>query len=120
MKIVNSSSNTKKAILWMIFYAAAISGMHACIRLVSEGMHPFQIAFFRNVFGLIAVIPWFVKFGLKPLKTNKIGILFTRAIVNTFAMLGFFTAVSIIPLAEVTTLTFTAPIFATLLAIFFF
>ena len=120
ISVASTAAKNKKAILWMISYAAAISGMHVCVRLVSEDMHPFQIVFFRNIFGLIAVIPWFIKLGTKPLRTNKFGMLLTRAIINTFAMLGFFMAVSIIPLAEVTTLTFTAPIFATLLAVLFF
>ena len=109
-----------KAILWMIFYAAIISGMHVCIRLVSEGMHPLQIVFFRNVFGLIAVIPWFIKFGFQPLKTERFGLLFFRGGLNSLAMFGFFYSVAILPLAEVTALSFTAPIFATLLAIFVF
>ena len=122
MKLIVGYITTKnqKAILWMIFYAATISGMHACIRLVSDGMHPFQIVFFRNVFGMIAVLPWFIKFGSQPLKTNRLGMLLTRATINTFAMMAFFTGVSITPLTEATALSFTAPIFAAILAVFFF
>jgi len=104
----------------MLAYAALISGMHVCVRLVSEGLPPFEIAFFRNLFGLIAVVPWFIQLGFTPLKTRRIGLLTTRGALNTVCMLGFFTAVSITPLAEVTALSFTAPIYATLFAMFWF
>jgi len=104
----------------MLFYAAVISGMHVGVRLVSEGIPPFEIAFFRNLFGLVAVLPWFFRMGLQPLKTKRIGMLTTRGALNTLCMLGFFTALSITPLAEVTALSFTAPIFATLVAMFWF
>jgi drug/metabolite transporter (DMT)-like permease len=106
--------------MWMLVYSALISGMHICVRLVSEGLPPFEIAFFRNLFGLIAVIPWFIKLGLKPLKTDRMGMLVTRGAINTLCMLGFFTALSITPLAEITALSFSATIFATILAMFWF
>ncbi|MDD9877193.1 MAG: DMT family transporter, partial [Magnetovibrio sp.] len=110
-----------KGIFWMLVYGLFISGMHVSIRYVSTtGIHPFEIAFFRNLFGLIAVVPWFIKLGWAPLRTNRMGMLVARGTVNTFCMLGFFMAVSLTPLAEVTALGFTAPIFATLLAIFVF
>lgn len=101
-------------------YAALVSGMHVCVRLVSEGLPPFEIAFFRNLFGLVAVVPWFIKFGFTPLRTKRIGLLTARGALNTVCMLGFFTAVSVTPLADVTALSFTAPIYATLFAIFWF
>ncbi len=112
--------NNLQGILWMLVYAAIISGMHVCVRLMSEGMHPFEIAFFRNIFGLIAVVPWFVKMGFEPLKTGRIGLLTTRGALNTLCMLAFFTALGTTPLADVTALSFTAPIYATLFAIFWF
>lgn len=116
---INKTANASLVgIGWMIFYSALISGMHVSIRYVADsGLHPFEIAFFRNLFALIAVVPWFIKYGLTPLKTKKLGWLVTRGAVNTLCMLSFFMAISIIPLAEVTALSFTAPIFATMLAI---
>jgi drug/metabolite transporter (DMT)-like permease len=125
LKIPNTSGtavqkNNLRGILWMLVYAAIISGMHVCVRLVSEGMPPFEIAFFRNIFGLVVVIPWFIKYGAEPLKTKRFGLLTARGALNTLCMLGFFTAISITPLADVTALSFTAPIYATLIAMFWF
>ena len=85
---------------------------------MSAELHPFELAFFRNLFGLLVVIPWFMRYGLKPLKTKRLGLHALRAGINAMAMLMFFYAVSITPLADVAALSFTAPIFATVLAIF--
>jgi drug/metabolite transporter (DMT)-like permease len=94
------------------FFAA----MHASIRHLSEAIHPFEIAFFRSVFALVVVAPWFWRDGLGLLRTRRIGLHWLRAVFNVFAMLSFFYALSITPLSEVTALGFTAPIFTTVLA----
>ena len=82
-------------------------------------MHPFEIAFFRNLFGLIVIAPWFIKYGLEPLKTKKIKLHMARSFFNVIAMLSFFYSLSITPLADVASLAFTAPLFASILAVFF-
>jgi len=105
-----------KGILWMLVFTLAMGTMHGCIRHVSAGLHPFEIAFFRNLFGLIVVVPWLVRLGLKPLRTARLGLLTLRGVLNVVSMLAFFVALAITPLAEVTALSFSAPIFATLLA----
>ena len=103
----------------MIIATLLFSIMHAAIKYISSDIHPFEVAFFRNLFGLIIISPWFIKYGLKPLKTKKLKLHFLRAIFNVIAMLTFFFSLSITPLAEVASLAFTAPLFATLLAIIF-
>jgi len=115
-----ATADNLKGMIWMAVYAAFISGMHICVRLVSDGMHPFEIAFFRNLFALVVVMPWFWKLGLQPLRTKRLGLLFTRGALNTFCMLAFFTALTIGNLAEITALSFTAPIYATIIGMFFF
>ena len=66
------------------------------------------------------MLPWFIKQGWAPLRTKRLGLMVTRGALNVFCMLAFFMALSITPLAEVTALVFTAPIFATALAVFVF
>ena len=97
------------------FFAA----MHAVIRHLTEILHPFEVAFFRNAFGLIFVLPWFIRYGLQPLRTNHLKLHVYRSLVNVVAMFSFFYALSITPLAEVTALGFAAPIFTTVLAALF-
>lgn len=99
-----------------LFFAA----MHTAIRHVANtGMHPFEIAFFRNLFGLLVVLPWIFRYGLAVLRTERFDLHALRTVVNTFSMLTVFYAFTIAPLAQVTALGFSAPIFATLLAVLF-
>ncbi len=94
--------------------------MHVIIQRVSQDLHPFVTAFFRCMFGILVVLPWFMKSGLEPLRTSKPGLLLLRAFVNTLAMMMFFWALAITPLMTTTALAFTSPIMATVMAIFFF
>ncbi len=111
-----AAPDNMKGILWMAVFTLAMGIMHGCVRHVSAALHPFEIAFFRNLFGLIVVVPWLVRLGWAPLRTARLGMLTLRGVLNVISMLSFFTALSIAPLAEVTALSFSAPIFATLLA----
>src|SRR6056300_986532 len=103
----------------MIIATVLFSVMHASIKHMSSNMHPFEIAFFRNLFGLLVIAPWFIKYGLEPLKTKKIKLHLARSFFYVFALLSFFFALSIAPLADVALLAFTAPLFASILAVFF-
>ena len=103
----------------MLAAAFAASCMSGAVRHVSGGMHPFEIAFFRNLFGLIAFLPWLLRYGLTPFKTRQWGLHGLRAITNVIAMLLFFYALSITPLAEVASLGFVVPLFATVFAVIF-
>ena len=81
--------------------------LHGSVRYVSSDVHPFEITFFRNLFGLIVLVPWFVAYGLEPLRTRRFGLHLLRATSNTVAMMMFFLALSMTPLALVQALGFT-------------
>ncbi len=93
------------------------SSMHALIRHVGEAQHPFEMAFFRNLFGFIVLAPFFVRYGFVILKTNRLGLHALRGGVHVGSMLLFFTAVTVAPLATVAAMTFTAPLFVTVGAV---
>lgn len=108
-----------RAVLLMVIGTVFFSSMHALIRYMSADLHAFELAFFRNLFGVLVVLPWLLRSGLAPLKTKRLGLHSVRGLLNGVGMLMFFYAVSITPLADVIALSFTAPIFATVLAIVF-
>ncbi|KIN64074.1 RNA polymerase sigma-54 factor [Sulfitobacter noctilucicola] len=108
-----------QGILLMCLSTLAFSIMHGLVRFVSEALPPFQIAFFRNLFGLAFLMPLLMRSRFTMLRTNRIGLHALRGVVNILAMLMFFTALSISPLAKVTALSFTAPIFMAVLAVLF-
>ena len=57
--------------------------------------------------------------GANPLRTNKLGLHSLRALLNVIAMLAYFLALTMEPLATIVALSFTAPLFATLGAMLF-
>lgn len=112
--------NNARGIALMLVSAAAIICMHAAIRHVSnEGMHAFEIAFFRNAFGVVVMFPLFLRYGSALLKVNRPGLMGVRALLNIIAMLCYFYAITVAPFADVSALSFTAPIFATAMAALF-
>ncbi len=101
----------------MLVATIAFTVMHASIRQVARDLHPFEVAFFRNFFGLIFLAPYFFRYGTASLRTANLKLHSLRAVFNLASMLCFFYALTIAPFADVTALTFTAPIFASALAV---
>ena len=102
--------------IWATFAACSFACGAGLIRHVSQTFHPFEIAFFRNLFGLLFMAPWVFRSGFGVLRTKRIGLLSLRALVALGAMLSWFSALSLLPLGEAIALSFITPIMATILA----
>ncbi len=101
--------------LWMILSCCLLSVLAAIARYLSlEGMHPNMIAFFRLLLALLCMLPWAFAVGRDELKTDKFGLYCFRALISMGALMTWFWAIALIPLAEMTALSFLAPIFATI------
>ncbi len=101
------------ALLSTIAYASG-AGM---VRHLSADLHIFQIAFLATLFGLFAMLPWVFRHGLRPLRTDKIGLHVLRSVLSVVGIWGLFYALTVTPIATVTALNFTMPIFTVLLAV---
>ncbi|GAB5471253.1 MAG: DMT family transporter [Rhodospirillales bacterium] len=84
--------------------------------LAERGMHPYQISLCRAVFSLIVLAPFVVRGGTRAFQTRHPWLHFTRALAGAVAMLFGFYALVRLPLAEVTALGFTTPLFTVLFA----
>jgi drug/metabolite transporter (DMT)-like permease len=100
--------------LWMVLSCGVLTLLAALGRHLSSEMHPFQIVFFRVLFGFLAMLPWVAYRGIGVLRTTKLTLYLVRATSSFCAMTCWFYAISLIPIAEVTALSFLAPLFATL------
>ncbi len=96
--------------------AFGFSCMHALVRHVSVELHSFEVAFFRNLFGLLVLTPFFVRHRFGVLRTDQLPLHLIRGGLQVGAMTMFFTALTLSPLAKVSALSFTAPLFAAPLA----
>ena len=102
-----------RAALFMLAQCLGLALMVVMVRVISKDMHALQIGFFRFFFGFLCMVPWMVTMGWESLRTRHRGQHALRAFTGVSAMLFGFTAVTLMPLAEATALTFTTPLFAT-------
>ncbi|MFK7891009.1 MAG: DMT family transporter [Granulosicoccus sp.] len=107
---------TTQACLLMLLSTFLLASMHALVRNIGQDLHPFVVVFFRNLFGLIAVVPLLIRFGWRTLRTNHSGIYIGRALIGLVAMLCWFTGLANVPIANATALSFSTTLFATLIA----
>jgi len=105
--------------LWMSLGAAFFAMMINLVRYLTDHFDPLQVVFFRNVFGLLAVVPWLLREGMPALRTERFHLHIIRALIGITAMILWFITLSLMPLAEATALSFTAPIFTSILAVLF-
>ena len=104
---------------WMSAGAAFFAIMINLVRYLTDHFDPLQVVFFRNIFGLLAVLPWISRQGWAALQTKRLHLHVVRAMFGIAAMVLWFTTLSLMPLAEATALSFTAPIFTSILAVAF-
>lgn len=110
-------SPVMRGVVLMCLSTFAFSVMHLSVRVVSAELHPFQIAFFRNLFGLAFLTPLLIGPGFRQMRTRRLGLHALRGVLNVCAMLLFFSALATAPLAKVTALGFIAPIFTSVLSV---
>jgi len=109
-----------RGILLMCAATVLASAMQVLVRYVAKhGVPPFQIAFLRNVLGIVVFLPLLRSGSLGFLRTGRLGLHAVRGLLNVIAMLMFFTGLSLIPVARATALAFTAPLFMALLSVVF-
>ncbi|HET6468570.1 MAG TPA: DMT family transporter [Geminicoccaceae bacterium] len=87
------------------------------VRLVVQGLDPILIAFFRNLFSLVFMLPWIVAQRRAAIATRRLPMHAFRALLKLLALSCFYWAVARLPLAEVTAITFSTPLFVALGAV---
>ncbi len=96
--------------------------MGAFIRLASNyDMNVFETVFYRNAAALVCLLPWFFRAGgMKVIRTSRMKVYVLRAVLGLVAMCLWFYSLMKIPLADATALSFTAPFFTAVMAVFLF
>ena len=108
---------TTRAALWIVLSGICAVMMNVLIRVAAQSMHPFEVAFFRCLFGLLLVLPWIVRDGPGLLRSRNAGFYLLRAGVGLVSMATWFYGITVVPLATATAVNFTAPLFATIAAV---
>ncbi|NND48861.1 MAG: DMT family transporter [Rhizobiales bacterium] len=106
------------AALMMVSVGAQVSLMHAIIRITTADLHPFEVAFFRCFFGVLVLLPLILRNGAGAYRTQRLPMHLIRTACQVVSMTCFFFGISQVPLAKASALMFTAPLFATVFAVF--
>ncbi|TLD85920.1 DMT family transporter [Helicobacter sp. MIT 05-5294] len=103
----------------MLLAALLFTGMGMFVKTLTPNLPVIEVAFARNLFGLIWLL---VALGLNPPKTPQGGkpfILFFRGFAGGSAMMAYFYNMSVMPLGTAYAFSYTSPIFIALLSMIF-
>ncbi|GAB1407920.1 DMT family transporter [Thermomonas brevis] len=116
-----------RAALLMLASTVAFALMAVCIRLASQTEPTWEVAFFRNAFGLLSLLPvllWPVLRQPQPLqrfrehvRTTQLPRYVVRCAIGILSMYCGFWAIGNLPLAQAISLAYSSPIFITIAAV---
>lgn len=101
----------------MLASAVGFAALMCLVRELSRELDVLVIQFWRNVFAALAFAPWLARVGFAGLRTRRLPLYFVRSIFMVASSTALFFGVTLMPPADATALSFTAPIFTTILAV---
>jgi drug/metabolite transporter (DMT)-like permease len=104
-------SPTTRGLLWTSAAGFIFSMLNALMRLLTQQIDPFQAQFLRYFFGLLVILPLVWRGGFANYLPKRMGDQFTRGLAHTVGLCLWFSALPKIPLADMTAIGFTGPIF---------
>lgn len=104
-------SPTTRGLLWISSSGLIFSLLNATMRGLTQHVDPFQAQFLRYFFGLLVLLPLIVMHGWAEYRPRNVGAQFSRGLVHTVGLCLWFYALPRIPLADMTAIGFTGPIF---------
>ncbi|MEM8811717.1 MAG: DMT family transporter [Pseudomonadota bacterium] len=112
-------SGTAIGIGWMVLTGVLFVIVTCIVRYLGSDMPPIEAAFIRYVIGLLLVLPPLVAYFRSRPPVKRTALFGLRGFIHGFAVILWFYAMARIPIAEVTAIGYTAPIFVTIGAALF-
>jgi drug/metabolite transporter (DMT)-like permease len=102
--------------LLMVTSALLFAGMGETVRMASAQLSNTRVVFFRNAFGLVALLPWLLSLGPKGLRTTAWREHLVRGLAGLASMYCYFYAIAQLGLSEAILLNYSLPLFMPLIA----
>ena len=109
-------STVVRAALLMLASTLFFGLMAITIRYASRSLPTFEIAFWRNTFGLMALLPVLLRSGAS-LRTQQLPKYLLRSAIGIGSMLCSFWAIGHLPLSQAISLSYSTPLFVTIAAV---
>jgi len=111
-----------RGVLWAALSGLLFTVLNALMRKLVVGpdhLHPLVVGFWRYSFGALAVTPVLLRVGRAAFRATRPLNHAVRSFIHASAFAIWFIALPLIPIAETTALSFTAPLFITIGAALF-
>ena len=102
---------TVRGLLWSAASGALFCVLNALMRALALQLDPMQAQFLRYLFGFLVLLPLLARYGLAAYRPRHLGGQFLRGAVHTVGLVLWFVALPRIPLADMTAIGFTGPLF---------
>jgi drug/metabolite transporter (DMT)-like permease len=114
---MNQTPSKPRAALWMSGWLSLMLMVAVAGREAARELNVFQIMEIRSVLGLVMLYPLIrLAGGFAALQTSRLRLHTARGLLHYAAQLGWFYALTLIPLGQVVSLEFTMPIWTAILA----
>lgn len=114
------AESTLAAVGWMVATTLCFVGVTGIVRYIGTDIAAVEAAFIRYAFGLLIFLPLMRPLLRNPPPWRSMKIYIWRGLVHSVAVMLWFYAMARVPIAEVTALGYTAPIFVAIGAALFF
>jgi len=116
---MTAASSPLVAIAWMGGALASFTLMAVSVRELSSGMHAFEMLFVRSAIG-VAILAVVLSFrGWGRLRTERVGGHLLRNVIHFAGQTFWIIGLSVLPLATVSAIEFTTPLWGALLTVLF-
>ncbi len=106
-----------QGVLWMVVAAFFFSVSVGIVRHLSEHIHAFEQTFWRQLIGMLIMLPLIWRVGFSNLKTLQLKTNILRNVAGYAGISLSFFSVTLIPLADALALQFTLPLFTIIFAV---
>ena len=114
-----SASPTAKALAWMIGALLSFAVMTVSVRELSAEMHAFQMLFIRSAIGIVILLPFLQRSGWGQIRFTYLPGHVTRNLIHFTGQVLWIFGIALLPLATVSALEFTSPLWGGALAVLF-
>lgn len=105
--------------VWMLLAALFFGLQGPIVRMAIVNLDPLMVAFVRSLFVLLLMLPWILRNRATAMRTQRLSLQFVRAMMSMAGFILLVVAQAKLTLAEVSAMTFAAPLFATIGAALF-
>ena len=105
--------------LWVLLAAMIFTAMGSLVKYLGGFFDSFQIAFFRALFGLLALLPFIARTGFGEVRTSRLPLHLLRGLLGTSGMFCGFYALTHLSYADAVSFSYARSLFLIPLAVLF-